>query len=100
VLDVGAQYLEAPIAEGGLAAAEAVARMTGRSGPRDAATEPMDKWVARYNRLPSDELIRVAIEVVDRVLAQPSELVDLWAEGDDFNSWSESVAGPRARLDA
>src|ERR671935_100774 len=44
VLEVGGEYLEAPVAEEGLAAAETVARMKGQWGVRDAYTEPMDTW--------------------------------------------------------
>jgi|SRR5262245_15364262 len=98
VLEIGGQYLEAPIAEEGLAAAEAVARMNGQWGTRDAYTEPMDRWIARYNQPPSGELVRNAIAVIDRVLSQPSELLELWTEVDECRSWSASLADLRARL--
>ena len=98
VLSVGGDYLDASVAEEGLAAAEAVARLKGRWGTRDAYTEPMDKWVERYNRPPSVELLRNALSVVDRVLSAPSELLELWEESDDAGAWRASIDDLRARL--
>ena len=100
VLEVGGEYLEAPVAEEGLAAAETVARMKGQWGVRDAYTEPMDTWVERYNRPPSGDLIRRALAVVDRVVSEPSELLELWTEGDDADAWKASIADLRTRLGA
>ena len=72
VIGVGAEYLQAPDAEEGLAAAETVARMKGQRGARNSYTEPMDRWVERLNWRPSSELVRKAVVVVDRILSEPS----------------------------
>jgi hypothetical protein len=100
VLAVGAEYLQASEAEEGLAAAEAVARMKGNWGGRDAYTEPMDKWIEKANIAPSDDLVRKAVAVVERVQSEPSELLELWAEGDEFEAWKAAVTDLRCRLDA
>ncbi len=100
VLEVGSEYLEAPDAEEGLAAAEAVARMTGNWGRRDAYTEPMDRWIERVNITPRDQLVQQAIAVVVRVLSPPSELLELWAEGHEFDAWKTALANLRSRLGA
>lgn len=47
VLNWGASYLEAPDAEEAIAAAEAVARLLGRFGVRDAYTTSIDNWVSQ-----------------------------------------------------
>ncbi len=98
VLAVGPQYLEAPHAEEGLAAAEAVARMRGNWGGRDAYTEPMDKWIETVNIVPGDALVQKALAVVRRVLSEPSELMELWAESDEFDAWKAALEDLRSRL--
>lgn len=98
VLEVGAEYLEAPAAEEGLAAAEAIARMRGNWGARDTHTELMDRWIEAVNIRPRDELVDDAVAVVARVLAEPSELLELWIESDDFDAWKVALANLRPRL--
>jgi hypothetical protein len=93
----GAEYLQAPDAEEGLAAAGTVARMKGQWGTRDAYTEPIDRWVERLDRSPSNELVRKAVAAVDRILSEPSEL---WAESEEFDAWKASLSNLRARLGA
>src|SRR5262245_19658854 len=98
VLAAGTNYLEAPDAEEGLAAAEAVARIKGQWGTRDPYTEPMDTWVEQAKISPGSELVQKAVAVVERVLSQPSELLELWTESDDIDAWKTSVADLRSRL--
>jgi hypothetical protein len=38
--------------------------------------------------------------VVDRVLSEPSELLEVWSESEEFDAWKASVANLRARLGA
>jgi hypothetical protein len=93
VLKVGTGYLEAPDAEEALAAADIVARLRGKFGQRDAYTEKIDKW-AESNKVklaPPDALVEKARKAVARVTTAPSELVELWDESDDANSWKAAV---------
>lgn len=98
VLSVGGANLEAPDAEEGLAAAEAVARMKGKWGVRDAYTEPMDEWIETTKLTPTEDLVHKAVAVVDRVLSEPSELLELWAETDELETWKTTLADLRTRL--
>ena len=100
MIGVAAEYLQAPDAEEGLAAAETVARMKGQWGTRDSHTEPMDRWVEKLNRTPSSELVRKAVVVVDRILSEPSELLELWTESEEYDAWKASMSNLRARLGA
>ncbi len=95
VIGVGAEYLQAPDAEEGLAAAETVARMKGQWGARNSYTEPMDRWVERLNWRPSSELVRKAVVVVDRILSEPSELLELWTESEEYDAWKASLSNLR-----
>jgi len=91
-------YLEAPRAEEALAAADIIARLRGRFGARDAYTEKIDEWVGRVGLSPSDELVEKARRCVTRVMTQPSELLDLWTESDEFSSWRSSAEELLRRL--
>lgn len=75
-------YLEAPPASEGLAAADVVARLRGRWGNRDEYTKPLDGWVERIKLTPPDKLVEMARITVQRVRTAPSELLELWQEGD------------------
>jgi len=98
VLDAGEEYLEAPEASEAIAAAEVIARLQGRSGTRDAYTESVDEWVAAHPLTVPPELARKARSALDRILAEPSELHDLWAESEHFAQWKAAVTELRNRI--
>ena len=98
VLEVGEDYLEAPDAEEGLAAAEAVARIVGRWGVRNSYTETMDKWIESVKPTAGPDLVQKAARVVSRVLREPSEALELWAESDEFEAWKAVAVELRNRL--
>jgi hypothetical protein len=83
-----------------LAAAEAVAKMKGRGGPQTAYTEELDNWIARSKIVPSKELVEKARRAVARVLTEPSELLDLWRDSEDFEEWKQVVDDLSKRLAA
>jgi hypothetical protein len=90
-------YLEAPVASEGLAAADIVARLrghTGRSAPFD---EELNKWIKRTKLSPGEKTVEKAKAVVDRVRRDPSELLDLWSEG-DLAPWLKSLDALQQRL--
>ena len=98
VLQAGSGYLEAPEAEEALAAAEVVARLQGNWGVRDVYTAPVDEWVEENNLVPPEDLTQKAIRAIDRILAPPSELLELWEEtGDDLKAWKASLDDLRSR---
>jgi len=98
VLDLGPDDVGADVATQALAACDVVARLKGRFGVRDAYTESVDAWVARHRLAPSPKLVARAPAVVDRVVARPSELLELWEEGGEGAALLESVAGLRKRI--
>jgi glutathione S-transferase len=100
VLAVGDDYLEAPMASEAIAAAEAVARLQGHYGQRDAYSERVDAWVQRVSARPSPALIAKAHRALDRVLAEPSELLELWQESDETAAWEGAVRELKTRLGA
>ena len=80
-------------------ACEVIARLKGNWGVRNPYTETVDKWVESHNIVPPDDLVQFAAAVIDRVLTAPSELLELWEEG-DANEWRNAVANLRSRVAA
>jgi hypothetical protein len=91
VLSIEGGYLESPDAAEGLAAAEVIARLKGSPGKEDAYTASVDAWVRRSRTNPTDELVEKAKRSIARILAEPSELLELWQESEDFDDWKSSV---------
>ncbi len=100
VLDIGDDYLEAPEASAAIAAAEAVARLQGNFGTRDAYSESLDEWVQRVALTPSPELSAKAKQAIDRILGDSSELAELWEESGEAGEWRAAVQDLRDRIDA
>ena len=96
---VGSGYLDQHIACIALAACEVLARLRGKPGYQNAYTENVDKWVASHELIPSPALLSRAKAAIDRVLADNSELRDLWEEGEG-DGWRKSVSDLRRRLEA
>ncbi len=99
VLKVGDGYLEAFGASRAIAATEVVARLLGRFGVRNSYTESIDSWVESHPQNVPDELIQKSHKVLDRVLKQPSELLELWEDSDLFDAWKKSVAELKTRIE-
>jgi hypothetical protein len=91
----GVDYLEATEGAVALAAAEIVAAAAGAPTDVNAYNERALEWAS--GRAGLAELIPVAIRAVDRVVADDSELAELWAEGDD-PAWLKATDDLRERL--
>ncbi len=98
VLITASDYLDADEACEALAACEVIARLRGRWGVRSPHTEAVDAWVEAHPLSPSDELLAHARQAIDRILAEASELRELWDESDERDQWRAAVAELRARL--
>jgi hypothetical protein len=100
VLAVGDDYLEAPEASAAIAAAEVVARLQGHFGVRDAYSESLDQWIERLGIAPPPALAAKARQVLDRILAEPSELLELWEESGEPGEWRAAVVDLKGRIAA
>jgi hypothetical protein len=98
-LEEADDYLEAPTACEALAACEVLARLLGHPGYSNSYTEKVDEWVRQHAIAPSPKLIARAQSAIDRILADKSELRDLWEEG-DASEWRAVVEDLRDRLRA
>lgn len=97
VVDSRDDYLEAPDAEEAIAAVEVIARLKGNFGLRDSYTETTDKWVRAHPQQPPPDLVALASQALDRILTPPSELLELWQESAEFESWKSSVTDLKNR---
>ena len=98
VLDTGEDYLDSDVACEGLAACEVVARLKGNWGVRNPYTKTVDNWVSA-NPIPvSSDMVDQAVAVIDRVLTSPSELLELWEEGEEPGEWHKAVSDLRSRV--
>lgn len=100
ILATGSEYLEAPDAEEGLAAAEVVARLQGNFGEKNSYTETVDSWIAKNKIKVSPELANKALATIARILSEPSEIVELWAESGEFDTWKSNIESLKSRIRA
>jgi len=72
--------------------------LQGHWGERNAYTEPADKWVEKSGLKPDKTLVEKVHQAIDRILSEPSELLELWQEDDDFEKWKKSVMDLKSRV--
>jgi hypothetical protein len=92
VIEQGADYLEASNAEEAVGAIEVLAKLLGHGTQSDAYTEKVDVWVKSINQKPSPALLQKARQVIERILAKDSELLELWQDSKDLKEWQGSMA--------
>lgn len=98
VIDSGDEYLEAPDSSQAIAAAEVVARLQGHFGIRNAYTESVDEWVAAHPITVSTALAQKTHDALDRIVTEPSELLELWEESEHFQSWRDTITDLKSRI--
>ena len=86
------EYVEAPDASQAIAAAEAVAAALGRPTLSAQKEEELLTWLGRLQPRIDPELTAQAKDVLARILAPNSELLELWEESDEFPEWKAAVS--------
>ncbi len=89
VLEAGDEYLEAPTAEEAVAAAAIVARL--KDGAALPGEDKIEAWIAQDRPAASPDLIAKARDALRRVLADPSELMELWSESEEFPDFEAGI---------
>lgn len=95
VLDAGDGYLEADVAARGVAAAEVVAGLN--DAPGDDLPEEVENWIEERREKTEADLSPLALEVLARV-REKCELLDLWKESPQAESWTAAVKNLEVRL--
>lgn len=98
VIDSTEPELEAPFAAEALAALEVIARLLGKPGADDPATQEVDQWVAACKKKVTPPLLEKARLAFARITAESSELRQLWQDSEHFSDWQADVAALQARV--
>lgn len=98
VIDSTGAELEAPFAAEALAALDVIARLLGKPGAADPATAEVDEWVAACKKKVTPPLLEKARLAFDKIVAETSELRQLWQDSDHFDDWQQDVAALRRRV--
>lgn len=93
------EYVEAPDATLAIVAAEIVAAARGRPTLAAQQEEGLADWLARIRPTVSIDLAAQARDALNRILADNSELRELWEETDDVHDWQAVVTELRSHLD-
>ena len=88
------QSLDADEGSEAIAAAEIVAALIGRG--RGELPEGVAEWMATLAPAEAQALRGHALQALDAVLSEESELRELWAETEDFEAWKGDVEALKA----
>lgn len=91
----GDRYVEAPDGAIALAAAEVTAASQGN--PLGDLPENVTDWVTVHGPEITAEDVEMAVEAVERVAGEKSELAEMWDDADE-PEWRESLDGLTERL--
>lgn len=90
-LDEGDEYLDADLAMEAIAAVEVIAKRLGKGTQSDVYTEKVDQWLETISEQPNDGLLSLAKRVLERIVADDSELKELWLESDEYELWLGNI---------
>ena len=91
-------YLEATYAAQALAAIEVVAATLGKPTTAARNEKELMAWVKQGHLHPEPTLVAAAVRAIDRIVADESELRELWQDSTDYAAWQANVAELRAKL--
>ncbi|HTP76426.1 MAG TPA: DUF4259 domain-containing protein [Rhizomicrobium sp.] len=97
-IQAGEDYLEVSDGAEALAAGEIVARLLGRPGALTPRTAKIDEWISGLKQAPGAPLVDKAVQAVTRVMTEPSELMEIWIDSDNFDDWQDGVEDLLHRL--
>ena len=96
-VQVGESYLEAPEAIRMLCSCEIIAALLGQAALN--LPEQAREWVEQHSSLNVSPLVSAGKKGIDRVLAEESELDELWSESkNDYQAWRSSILDLKNRL--
>ena len=98
VLNSGDEGVESSEATEAIAAIEVLARLQGNWGKRSAYSERLDNWVEANKIKPSTALVQKAHLAIECILAENSELKELWQDSDEYEAWLASVNDLKNRV--
>lgn len=92
VLKTGDEELEAPDAEEAIAAVDIISRLLQYDEDDELDEEDeLAVWISNCEEEPDDVLVENARKAIERILTEPSELLEQWQESDDYETWERGV---------
>lgn len=85
------EYVEAPDAALAIVAAEVAAAALGRATRAAQQEAGLADWLARIRPTIDDDLRQQAVNALRRILAEHSELRELWEDTEEFRDWQATV---------
>lgn len=98
VLSDTSGYLDSEIATEAIAAIEVLAKLRGRGTQTDVFTEEVDVWVSANPIEPGVALLEKAVVALDRILAEDSELLELWQDSGEMEAWRMNLGQLRSAV--
>lgn len=92
--------LSADVAAAAVAACEVLAALAEQPGGDYEESADATDWVESVEVDVPPKLLARGVRVLERVLADASELCQLWQESDDYEVWRRSVHDLRSRLES
>jgi hypothetical protein len=92
------EELDASVAEEAIAAVDVLAKALGKGAPPDAYSDSAMQWIERVQPVIGRALRERAIQVLNRVVEEGSELRALWEDSDDYEAWQASIASLRLAM--
>lgn len=87
-------------AQEALAACEVIARLHGNFGESYGHTVDVNRWLMQNQDIEiTDELRKLAVDAIDRIITEPSELLNSWYKDDDKEAWLAHVNELRRRIE-
>lgn len=74
-----------------IAAIEVIAKRLGKGTQSDVYTEKVDQWLETISEQPSDDVLSLAKRVLERIVADDSDLKELWLESDEYELWLGNI---------
>jgi hypothetical protein len=81
-----------------VAAAEIIALWKNGATESKTSAPELTKWLRSNKTSPPAELVGNARIAIERILREPSELIELWGEGGELTEWQSIVTGILERL--
>ncbi|MFC3150610.1 DUF4259 domain-containing protein [Litoribrevibacter euphylliae] len=96
ISEANEDYIEAPEGCNILAAAEIILALHGKA--KESLPDNAEQWVSKNKSLDTSGLRDKAIQAIDKLLSDSSELKELWQETDDFEFWVKDVTSIKSAL--
>lgn len=92
------EELDIDLANRGLAAADALARLAGKERVKNSYTKHIDAWAENFTDDIPENLIQLALDVLERVKSENSELHMYWKIRGQESEWFEHINRLRDQL--